>query len=68
MFKGIFADLRGIIGLFFLLVGLLLVLLGILKPHWRAPLTHVNVNLWVGLVLLLFGGVMLWLALRPTRS
>jgi hypothetical protein len=38
--------------------------MGIFAPGTRAPLTTVNVNLYTGLVMLVFGGVMLWLARR----
>lgn len=51
-------DLRNPIGLFFALVGLMLVL------DWReaAPLTSAPVNLYVGATMILFGVVMVWLA------
>lgn len=53
-------DLRNPIGLFFALVGLLL------AYDWRetAPLTNSPVNLYVGITMALFGGVMVWLARR----
>jgi hypothetical protein len=53
-------DLRIPIGIFFAIVGVLLVTV----PSARAPLTEVPVNLYAGLSMLLFGGVMLWLAWR----
>jgi len=56
-------DVRIPIGLMFALVGLLLVVYGIVAD--RAIYTRslgVNVNLWWGLVLLVFGLVMLALA------
>ena len=53
-------DLRIPIGIFFAIVGLLLVTV----PSARAPLTEVPVNLYAGLSMLLFGGTMLWLARR----
>jgi len=51
-------DLRNPIGLFFALVGLLLL------EAWRetAPLTTAPVNLYVGVTMILFGLVMVWLA------
>jgi hypothetical protein len=51
-------DLRNPIGLFFTLVGLLLFI------DWRetAPLTSSPVNLYVGVTMVLFGLVMVWLA------
>ena len=53
-------DLRIPIGIFFLIVGLLLVTI----PGARAPLTEAPVNLYAGLTMVVFGGVMLWLARR----
>jgi hypothetical protein len=51
-------DLRNPIGLFFGVVGLML------AYSWRetAPLTDAPVNLCVGATMVLFGGVMVWLA------
>ena len=57
-------DLRTPIGLFFTVLGLILVGIGALMPDARAALTEVNVNLYCGFSMLLFGGVMLWLARR----
>ena len=57
-------DLRLPSGLFFSLLGLILCVVGVLAPQYRAPLTQVNVNLYGGLAMLIFGGVMLWLARR----
>jgi hypothetical protein len=53
-------DLRNPIGLFFTIVGLLLFV------DWRetAPLTSSPVNLYVGVTMVLFGLVMVWLARR----
>ena len=59
-------DLRTPSGFFFVLVGLILCALGIFAPGARAPLTTANVNLYSGLFLLAFGGVLLWLARRPS--
>jgi hypothetical protein len=53
-------DLRIPIGIFFAIVGVLLVTV----PSARAPLTEVPVNLYAGVSMLIFGGVMLWLARR----
>jgi hypothetical protein len=52
------SDLRNPIGLFFGIVGLLLL------EEWRetAPLTTAPVNLYVGVTMILFGLVMVWLA------
>jgi hypothetical protein len=57
-------DLRSPIGIFFTLVGLLLLILGLSNPQARAELTPLNVNLYAGLVMFLFGSVMLWFARR----
>jgi hypothetical protein len=50
-------DLRNPIGLFFAIVGLLLL------ERWRevAPLTSAPVNLYVGVTMILFGLGMVWL-------
>ena len=56
-------DLRIPIGAFFSIVGILLVLVG-LTLDYHAPLTDVNVNLYSGFSMLVFGSVMLWLARR----
>lgn len=58
-------DLRLPIGLMFTIFGALLSLYGLVSN--RAIYTRslgINVNLWWGLVLLAFGGVMLGFALR----
>lgn len=57
-------DLRLPAGLFFFGLGIILCLVALLMPEARAPLTSVNVNLYSGLSMLIFGGVMLWLAAR----
>ncbi|HYZ83156.1 MAG TPA: hypothetical protein VE621_02070 [Bryobacteraceae bacterium] len=59
-------DLRIPTGYFFSILGMVLIALGIFEPNLRAPLTPANVNLYVGFVLALFGGSMLWLAYRRT--
>ena len=59
------SDLRIPIGLFFTLIGVLLVFVG-LALDYRAPLTSVNVNLYSGISMLVFGSVMLWLARRAS--
>ncbi|MEJ7605108.1 MAG: hypothetical protein WKF37_02320 [Bryobacteraceae bacterium] len=53
-------DLRVPTGWFFLLLGVLL--LGYSFTGATAPLTTVNVNLYAGAALAIFGGVMLWMA------
>lgn len=58
------SDLRVTIGIFFLALGAILCVLGVADPGLRAPLTQVNVNLYAGSVILIFGGAMLWLGKR----
>jgi hypothetical protein len=53
-------DLRIPIGVFFILLGVVLVAM----PGARAPLTDVPVNLYAGSAMLLFGAGMVWLARR----
>lgn len=57
-------DLRIPSGWFFTLVGLILCGLGILSPENRAALTDLNVNLYAGLAMLVFGAALLLLARR----
>ena len=56
-------DLRTAIGIFFAVIGLALVVTG-LAAGYRAPLEPGDVNLYCGISMLVFGGVMLWLARR----
>lgn len=55
-------DLRIPSGLFFVILGFILLGLGVLSPGLRAPLTTANVNLYCGMVMLVFGGVLLFLS------
>jgi hypothetical protein len=55
-------DLRKPTGWFFLLLGVILLGCAFLAPDLRAPLTTANVNLYTGMAMSIFGGVMLWLA------
>jgi hypothetical protein len=57
-------DLRIPSGFYFLVVGMLVASVGILAPGTRAPLTEVNVNLYAGVAMLAFGGILLLLAWR----
>jgi hypothetical protein len=58
-------DLRRPTGYLFSLLGLILALYGLLSPETRAPLdAETNVNLWCGLTILVFGGILLWLSFR----
>lgn len=59
------SDLRIPIGLFFSAVGVIL-LIAALAFDFRAPLTSINVNLYCGVCMLVFGGLMLWLARRAS--
>ena len=61
-------DLRIPSGWFFTLAGLILVGWGLFQPDLRAPLTTVNVNLYTGIGMLVFGLFMLLLAWRSPRS
>lgn len=58
-------DLRLPIGWMFTAIGALLVGYGLISDQAiYARSLGINVNLWWGVVLLLFGGMMLWLARR----
>jgi len=56
-------DLRIPIGSFFVILGVLMLVAAALGAS-NAPLAPAHVNLWAGLVNLVFGGIMLWLARR----
>jgi hypothetical protein len=58
-------DLRIPIGSFFTLTGVILVVTGVVTQN-RAPLETANVNLYCGISILVFGGLMLWLARRSS--
>ncbi len=61
-------DVRFPIGGMFSIVGALLVIYGVLSdPAVYAKSLGINVNLWWGLVLLVFGAVMLGFAYRAYR-
>jgi hypothetical protein len=58
-------DLRRPTGFLFALLGALLSIFALVHPELRAALDPpTNVNLWCGLVLLGFGGTLLWLSFR----
>jgi hypothetical protein len=62
-------DLRRPIGILFSTLGLILLVYGLVEPNVRAPLdADTNVNLWCGILLTVFGGVLWGLSLRPKRS
>jgi hypothetical protein len=58
-------DLRVPSGCFFLLLGAILIGMGALSSA-SAPLTSINVNLYAGIVMAIFGGWMLWLSKRTS--
>ena len=58
-------DLRVPSGWFFVLMGVILTAVG-LFTNYSAPLTPVNVNLYSGISMLVFGGGLLWLSRRTT--
>ncbi len=59
-------DLRTPSGILFTIYGALLTAFGLLSPETRAPLAEYNVNLWSGLLFLIFGVTLLWMARRAT--
>lgn len=62
-------DIRLPIGLMFLLVGALLVFAGVTqKAEELQRSLNINVNLWWGLGLLVFGGLMLAMALLTAKK
>jgi hypothetical protein len=60
-------DIRRIIGGLFLLYGAVLVVIGIVgSDAVKSKAAGVNVNLWTGLAMLVFGGLMVfWALARP---
>jgi hypothetical protein len=60
-------DLRYPTGFFFAISGLLLVILGF-ASNPQAPMTSANVDLYTGLIMLVFGGLMLGLAVKAHRK
>ena len=62
-------DVRIPIGGMFTIFGVVLVVYGLVSdPSIYQRSLGINVNLWWGIVLLLFGLVMLWLAYRSTKT
>jgi len=61
-------DLRVPSGWFFTLLGVILLFEGVFQPQVRAALTDVNVNLYCGIVMLVFGVFLLSLARRGARG
>ena len=59
-------DLRVPVGLMFTIFGFILVVVGLVGgPALTEKSLNVNINLWWGLVMLVFGGLMLLAARRP---
>jgi hypothetical protein len=62
-------DLRIPTGIFFTMLGLIVVGMGVFSPGSQAALTNgANVNLYSGLIMLGFGALMLALAWRSARN
>jgi protein-S-isoprenylcysteine O-methyltransferase Ste14 len=63
-------DIRLPIGLMFTLVGLLLVIAGFVYTDAETlkRSLDINVNLWWGVLLMVFGGLMLFFALRAAKA
>lgn len=59
-------DLRVPSGWFFLLLGVILIAVSLVSDA-RAPLTDVNVNLYAGAAMAIFGGLMLWWSRRQIQ-
>ena len=62
-------DIRLPIGMLFTILGILLVGFGVLsRPALYAQSLGININLVWGVVLLVFGAVMLYLGARATKN
>jgi protein-S-isoprenylcysteine O-methyltransferase Ste14 len=64
-------DLRLPIGMMFSIIGAMLVLYGVFTSSDQAMYAAslgMNINLWWGLVLLVFGGLMLFFAWRAPKA
>ncbi len=57
-------DLRKPSGSFFSALGMILCLTAFFLPDAKARLTDVNVNLYSGIAMLAFGGILLWSSRR----
>ena len=60
-------DIRLPIGLMFTIFGLILSIFGLFtnsNSEMYAKSLSINVNLWMGVFMLIFGGIMLYFALR----
>ena len=61
-------DLRLPSGLFFAILGVILVGLGVFSPDLRAELTDLNINLYSGICMLVFGAFLLFMARRASQK
>ena len=62
-------DIRIPIGSMFSILGVLLIVYGISSdPEIYRRSLGINVNLWWGAVLFVFGGLMLWFGVRANRT
>lgn len=62
----ILTDLRSIIALLFTVYGVVLVIIGVSQPVDAIKTGGLNINLWVGLIMLVFAALMwIWSFLRP---
>ena len=59
-------DLRVPSGILFTLLGLILIFMGLVYSGLRPALTDSNVNLYCGISMLLFGGILLLLARKKS--
>ncbi len=61
-------DIRRLIGGLFLLYGLILTIIGLVGSHQvKTKAAGINVDLWTGLAMLVFGALMVfWALARPT--
>jgi len=63
-------DIKLPIGLMFAIIGLLLTIYGLVTASDSAMYArslNVNINLWIGLCMLVFGVIMLFFAKRPKK-
>ncbi|MDP1615481.1 MAG: hypothetical protein Q8L68_06760 [Methylococcales bacterium] len=69
--KSMGIDIKLPIGLMFSILGLLLLIFGLATGGNQAMYEkslHVNINLWIGLTMLVFGGFMLLLSFRKKKG
>lgn len=62
-------DIRRIIGFLFVIYGVILVIVGLAGSHHvKTKAAGININLWVGLAMLVFAALMIaWALWRPVR-